>query len=354
MSPELLGLCRLTEGRSRSISAENPTGARGAGGLAIEGFGANAARNLGPGWKVNPAVTIGAGSTFEVADIEGPGAVQQIWMTHSGPARLLIVRIYWDDQDQPSVVCPLGDFFASGWGALAQISSLPVCVNPTNGLNCYWQMPFRRRCRITIENLSDQSATLFYQVNYELTEIPPDLAYFHAQFRRRNPLTYGETYPLLDGVTGPGHYVGTSVAWGAKDRGWWGEGELKFYIDGESAPTICGTGTEDYFGGAWCFFGKHGHTPFTTPYTGMPLAVEPGDGDASQRRFSLYRWHLTDPIRFRAGLRVTMQALGWRGEGGNEYYQPLEDDIATVAYWYQSLPTAAFPPLPDRTGLAID
>ncbi|HZC27168.1 MAG TPA: glycoside hydrolase family 172 protein [Actinopolymorphaceae bacterium] len=345
-------LYRLSDARSRSISAENPTGEPGKGALATEGLGADAARDLGTGWKVSPAVKIAAGTTFEVADIEGPGSIQQIWMTPAAETRALVLRIYWDGQEQPSVEAPLGDFFASGWGPFAQISSLAVCVNPRNGFNCYWQMPFRQRCRITVENLSGKEAVLFYQVNYQLTEVAEDAAYFHAQFRRTNPLSYATDYALLDGVTGQGQYVGTYVAWGVNNSGWWGEGELKWFIDGEDAPTICGTGTEDYFCGAWGFHvdGKYG--TFTTPYAGMPLAIQPDgtDPNATQSRFSLYRWHITDPIRFGSGLRVTMQALGWRGDGR---YLPLQDDIASVAYWYQTLPTAPFPAFPDRDALEI-
>lgn len=345
-------LHRLSNARSRSISAENPTGERGQGALATEGLGANAARDLGPGWKIRPAVSIPAGTTYDLADIEGPGSIQQIWMTATASARLLVLRIYWDDQEQPSVLTPLGDFFATGWGPFEQISSLAVCVNPSNGFNCYWQMPFRRRCRMTIENLADADATLFYQVNYQLSDVPEDAAYFHAQFRRTNPLPYLDVYRILDGVRGPGHYVGTYVAWGVNNSGWWGEGELKFHLDGEESPTICGTGTEDYFCGAWGFHVEGRYQPFSTPYAGMPHVIQPDGGSANQTqtRFGLYRWHITDPIRFETGLDVTMQALGWRSGGR---YLPLQDDIASVAYWYQALPTAPFPDFPDRDALEI-
>jgi Protein of unknown function (DUF2961) len=341
-------LARLSDAHSRSITAENPTGAPGAGGLATDGFGAHAARDLGPGWKISPAVRLPAGALFPLADIAGPGAVRHLWLTSTVDTRLLVLRFYWDDQEQPSVECPLGDFFASGWGRFAQISSLAVCVNPTNGFNCYWPMPFRRRCRITVQNLSDDEASLFYQVDYELGAVPDDEGYFHAQFRRINPLPYGQVYPILDGATGRGQYVGTALAWAANEPGWWGEGEVKFYLDGEDAPTICGTGTEDYFGGAWCFLNEHGYQTFTGPYTGMPLASQPADGVPG--RFSLYRWHLADPIRFTRRLQVTVQALGWRDD---ERYVPLRDDIASVAYWYQTLPTAPFPPLPGRDALRV-
>ncbi len=342
----------LSDAESRSLSAENPTGAAGGGALATEGLGAQNARDLGVGWKVAPAVKIAANSTFEVGDIAGPGSIQQIWMTTTAENRSLILRIYWDGQEHPSVETPLNDFFASGWGRFAQISSLAVCVNPKNGFNSYWQMPFRQHCRITIENLADTECVLFYQVNYQLTEVPADAAYFHAQFRRTNPLPYAEEYTIIDGVSGRGHYVGTAVAWGANSSGWWGEGELKWFLDAEDAPTICGTGTEDYFCGAWGFQNEGKYHTFTTAYAGMPLIITPDgqDPNLTQTRFGLYRWHITDPIRFRSELRVTMQALGWRSGGR---YLPLRDDIATVAYWYQTLPTAPFPEFPDTDALEI-
>jgi hypothetical protein len=344
----------LSRAATRSVSAENPTGDKGRGAMATEGVGAEAAGDLGQGWKVAPAVRIDPGETFELADIDGPGAIQQLWITAEPSWRLLVLRIFWDDQEHPSVEVPLSDFFATAWDTYAPIASLAVCVNPRGGFNAYWQMPFRSRCRITLENLGDHASTVYYQVNYTLTAVPEHAAYFHAQFRRTNPLPYGEVYHLLDGVQGRGHYVGTHVGWGVNNDLWWGEGELKFFLDGDDAfPTICGTGTEDYFGGAWCFEVDGRYEPYTTPYSGMPLVIRPSDAniDVNNTRFGLYRWHVTDPIRFEADLRVTMQALGWRP--GHRRYLPLQDDISSVAYWYQTLPTAPFPPLPGRDHLEV-
>ena len=344
-------LWRLSDAESRSISAENPTGAKGQGGRATEGTGAQAARDLGQGWKVSPCIHLEPGELRTLADIEGPGAIQQIWMTPNGNTRFLILRFYWDDAEQPAVECPLGDFFASGWGEYAHVNSLAVCVNPRNGMNCYWQMPFRKACRITVENIAEEGATLFYQINYTLTDVPEDAAYFHAQFRRSNPLPYGEVYTILDGVEGQGHYVGTYMAWGVNNNGWWGEGEIKFYMDGdEEFPTICGTGTEDYFCGAWGFAAEGGYGVFSTPYVGMPQVIVPDGHGRSQERFGLYRWHVPDPVRFKEDLRVTMQALGWRS---GRRYLPLQDDIASVAYWYQTLPAAPFPELPGKDDLEV-
>ncbi|MBI2302110.1 MAG: DUF2961 domain-containing protein [Armatimonadetes bacterium] len=342
----------LSDAKSRSISAENFAGAKGRGGMATEGTGAGCARELGQGWKISPSVRIDGGQCFEIADIAGPGAIQHIWMTPTGNWRHAILRIYWDGQEQPSVECPVGDFFACGWGEYAQLSSLPVCVNPGSAFNCYWPMPFRRRCRITLTNLAHDAMTLYYQVDYALGEAPTDAAYFHAQFRRSNPLPYKAVYTILDGVRGKGQFVGTYLAWGVNNTGWWGEGEIKFYLDGDEWPSICGTGTEDYFCGSYNFENRNTrqYQEFTTPYAGLPQVIRPDGVYRSQTRFGLYRWHITDPIRFEEDLKVTIQALGWRSGGR---YLPLQDDIASVAYWYQALPTAPFPALPERDGLEI-
>jgi hypothetical protein len=362
-------LPRLSRAKSRSISSENKTGEKGKGGMAEPPEG-HASSDLGQGWKCRPCEHLEAGETLELTAIDGPGALQQIWMTPAANWRFLILRMYWDGQEQPSVEVPVGDFFASAWArkaGFAQLASLAVCCNPGSAFNCYWEMPFRKHCRITMENIGRERATLFYQINYTLTEVPDDAAYFHAQFRRVNPLPFREVHTILDGVGGPGHYVGTYLAWGVNNDGWWGEGEIKFYLDGDGAfPTICGTGTEDYFCGSYNFevgtpaTGALPQAPgavegrryqeFCTPYAGMPQVVRPDGLYRSQQRFSLYRWHIMDPVRFEQDLRVTIQALGWR-DGGR--YLPLRDDIASVAYWYQALPTAPFPPLPQREALEI-
>ena len=349
-------LYRVSNAESRSISPENFTGGKGRGGMSTNGPAKWAARDLGQGWKVSPYANIAAHATFTLADITGPGAITQMWMTPSplDKTRWMILRIYWDDETSPSVECPLGDFFACGWGQYCQINSLPVCVNPGSAFNCYWQMPFHKKCRITLENLDDSGMTIYYQINYTLTTIPADAGYFHAQFRRENPLKTKGLYTILDGVKGPGQYVGTYLAWGTHSRGWWGEGEVKFYLDGDQAfPTICGTGTEDYFCGSYDFDskgpdGQSHYTEFSTPYTGLPQVILPDGHYESQTRFGLYRWHITDPVRFQTDLKVTIQALGW--QSGSRYL-PLQDDIASVAFWYQTEPHQPFPPLPSRDEL---
>ncbi len=346
-------LPRLSHAETRSISPENFTGEKSRGGMATEGTGARAARDLGQTWKISPSVHIEPKETFTLAEIKGPGAIQQIWMTPTGHWRYSILRFYWDGESQPSVEVPVGDFFASGWGKYAQVSSLPVTVNPGSAFNSYWMMPFRSSCKITMENLDEEQMTLYYQINYTLTDVPEDAAYFHAQFRRTNPLPYKSDYTILDGVKGWGHYVGTYMAWGVNNNGWWGEGEIKFFIDGDKEfPTICGTGTEDYFCGSYGF--HHPETrqyqEFTTPFAGMPQVIRPDGNEIAQQRFGLYRWHVMDPVRFESDVRVTIQALGWRS---GRRYLPLQDDIASVAYWYQAEPHAPFPELPDKDYLEV-
>lgn len=346
-------LSRLSRAQTRSISPENFTGEKGKGGMATEGTGAKAARELGQGWKISPSVKIESKSTFTLAEIKGPGAIQQIWMTPTGNWRFSIIRMYWDGETEPSVEVPVGDFFANGWGRYAQLSSLAVCVNPGSAFNCYWEMPFRKSCRITFENFDDNAMVLYYQINYTLTQVSDDAGYFHAQFRRVNPVPSKSNYVILDGVKGWGHYIGTYVAWGVHNDGWWGEGEIKFFIDGdEKFPTICGTGTEDYFCGSYGFENHETkqYQTYTTPYAGLVQVIKPDGTYKTQERFGLYRWHIMDPIRFQKDLRVTIQALGWRSGGR---YLPLQDDIASVAFWYQAEPHAPFPKLPDKDYLEV-
>ncbi|MBM3560485.1 MAG: DUF2961 domain-containing protein, partial [Alphaproteobacteria bacterium] len=343
----LHNLARLSSAQTRSISPENFDGTRGGGARATEGTGAEAARDLGKGWKVSPSVRIKPGATFTLADITGSGAIQQIWITtHYHNWRRLVLRFYWDGDDRPAVETPLGDFFCNGWGQFSQVTSLPIAVNPNGGMNCFWEMPFRKRARITIEHVwkegnfpigdlprpatPTEDATVYYQINYALTDVPDDLAYFHAQWRRSNPLPYKTDHTIVEGLHGSGHYVGTYLAWGVNNNGWWGEGEIKFFMDGDTEfPTICGTGTEDYFGGAWNFdLPGQGYTYFSTPFLGLNQIVKVDGQYRSQQRFGMYRWHVMDPVRFQSDLRVTIQALGWRS---GRRYLPLQDDIASTA-----------------------
>lgn len=344
----------LSDAETRSISPENFTGEKGKGGMATleEGSAANAARDLGQGWKVNPFVVIKPGETFTMATIDGPGAIQHIWMTPTGNRRFSILRIYWDDEEEPSVEVPVGDFFANGWGGYAHVNSLPVTVNPGSAYNCYWTMPFRKKCRITMTNIDEKSMRLYYQIDYALTEISKNAAYLHAQFRRVNPLPYKEVYTIIEDVKGKGHYVGTYLCWGVNNNGWWGEGEIKFFLDGDKKfPTICGTGTEDYFCGSYNFDVEGQYKEYSTAYAGLPQIIRPDGSYQAQQRFGLYRWHITDPIRFKKDLKVTIQALGWRSGGR---YLPLMDDISSVAFWYQTEPHTAFPKLPKKDELEVN
>ena len=342
----------LSHAQTRSISPENFSGEKGRGGMATEGTGANCARDLGRGWKVSPSVRVPPHSTLTLAQIEGSGAIQQMWMTVTGHWRFSILRIYWDGEETPSVEVPVGDFFANGWCKAALVNSLAVAVNPGSGFNSYWEMPFRKSCHMTLENISDEQITIYYQINYMLTKVPDDVAYFHAQFRRVNPLPYKEVYTIVDGIRGWGHYVGTYLAWGVNNNGWWGEGEIKFYMDGDTDfATIVGTGTEDYFCGSYDFeYPKGVYREFSGAYTGLPQVIQPDGLYVSQMRFGMYRWHIMDPVRFESDLRVTIQALGWRSGGR---YLPLQDDIASVAYWYQREPHAPFPALPGKDELEV-
>ena len=343
LQPGLGSLPLLGRGRTRSISAENPTGEKARGGMAIPqpsepkpAASARAADDLGQGWKVRPFIRVNARETAVLMDVTGPGIIQHIWLVE-GLNRGLVIRFYWDDEATPSVEAPVPDFFAVGHGRFAPVNSLPVVVNPANAMNCFWPMPFRKRARITLSNGTNEDVALVaYQITYVETEVPAAAGTFHAQYRRastadRNP------YVILDGVQGQGRYVGTFLAWTQMEKGWFGEGEIKFHLDGDDAfPTICGTGTEDYFLGSYGF-----PKPFTTAYSGTVLPAS--DGAEPPTFWSLYRWHIQDPINFEKDLRVTIQALGWGADGK---YKKLSDDIASVAYWYQAEPHAPFPSLP--------
>ncbi len=345
-------LSRLSNAKTRSISPENFTGEKGKGATAVPGLpttrninnASGAARDLGEGWKVNPYIIIESGETFTIAEMDGPGAIQHIWMTPTGVWRWSIIRIYWDDETSPSVECPLADFFCMGWNQYSPLVSMPVCVNPGSAFNCYWSMPFRKHCRITIENINPKdSMILYYQVNYTLTEVPEDAGYFHAQFRRTR---YNEIsdFTVVDGIKGKGQFVGVYLAWGLHNNGWWGEGEMKFFIDGDQKyPTICTTGLEDYFCGSYNFDRDGKFTEFCTPYAGLPQVIRPDGTYNSQERFGLYRWHIMDPVRFDKDFKATIQDLGWRFDGR---YLAQHSDISATTFWYQSEPHGKFPVFP--------
>ena len=349
----MLELSKMSHFESRSVCPENFTGEKGKAAMATEGTGADRAAGLGQGWKISPSVVVQPGEVFTMADITGPGIIRHIWITDSCPKnRTLILRMYWDGSDTPSVEVPLGDFFACAeYQNYAQVTSLPVCVNPKRAFNCYWDMPFYQNARITIENIYHEKITIYYQIDYHAGEIPEKRGYFHAQFRRENPLKEKGIYTILDNVQGNGQYVGTYLFWGVNNNGWWGEGEIKFYLDGDTEfPTICGTGTEDYFCGSWNFDIGGKYQEFCTPYSGVPKIIRPDGLYSANQRFSMYRWHITDPIYFKEDLKVTIQALGWRSP---HRYLQLRDDISSVAFWYQDSICKNFPQLPTFEDLEI-
>lgn len=345
---------------SRSISPENPTGAPGNGG--------QESSKLGPGRKGRPKISLEQGETVTLAEIEGPGVIRHIWCTTmestkgaDGVLRNLILRVYWDDEEAPSIEVPIGDFFCCGFGTFCRVDSLMVTVAPMGGMNCYWPMPFIKRARITLENdHDDRIERFYYSIDYTIEEsLPINTAYFHAQWRRKVVCPPALDYVIVDSVRGKGHFVGMYLAWASLGRYWWGEGEVKMFLDDdEKFPTICGTGTEDYFGGAWCYWEPYsdGNSPehrigtYSTPFLGYPYHST--NVSNSIRNYSketvpshgLYRWHLLDPVYFKEQLRITVQQIGYNDRQLFE----RSDDISSVAYWYQREPHVSFPSFPIR------
>lgn len=340
--------------KSRAATAENKKAEVGAGGQS------------GNGRKGSPCISpLKKGTTYTLLDTKGPGMVRHFWCTlppgNIDHMRNTIIRMYWDGQEQPSVEVPLGDFFGIAHGRQRNMISDSVGMQEGKGLNCWIPMPFKESALITIENDSDSDVDLyFYQIDFTLgDDINEDTGYFHAQFRRSNPCPMGEDFVIVDGIKGRGVYLGTIL--GVRSlyqEAWWGEGELKFYIDGDKDyPTICGTGIEDYMGSAW------GLEEITTPYQGAPLV------DNENGLYSIYRFHSKDPIYFQDDLKLTVQQIAYGsrgkaekhfGEAFNGYraagppsdndfcYFDLSDDYCSTAYWYQTLPTTPFPAFPNR------
>ena len=372
MTRQWTDIAALRNSKSRSISAENPRGEKSGGARAKPGDDQHcspASSEMGQGWKVRPCLKdIKPGEAVVIAEVQGPGVIQHIWCTvfsglDKAYYRHVALRVYYDDQcdsNTPSVNVPIGDFFANGLNGAALIDSAMIAVNPKGGMNSYWPMPFRKRIRIEVQNDGPRTIPeFFYQITYALEDVPADTGYLHVSWRRAMTTRDTPELVIADSIKGRGHFAGTYLVWNQLSNHWWGEGEVKFFIDGDKpdAPTICGTGTEDYFGGAWGFVMEHDKDlrphPYSTLYLGYPQAVYGHDTKKGPMipSHTLYRWHIMDPVCFAQDLRVTVQALGWWVD--TTKYQALTDDIAATAYWYQALPTAPgsvpdLPPLNDR------
>ena len=306
------------------------------------------------------AVDINPGETVTVLDTAGPGVISHLWFTISSidPHHLKtqVLRAYWDGEETPSVEAPIGDFFGLGLGEYFLYQSALLTVAPVKALNAYFPMPFRKSARITVTNEGDvRTANLYYNIDfYTVASLPEDLGYFHAQYRQQTPthgvtndwVRNGEPHVLdiknLDGAgnyvfmeaTGRGHLIGVTQAVLQNQDGWMGEGDEMIFIDGRKLPSINGTGTEDYYNGAWDFGGRNGAVPFSYPYNGAPYIV---DAETTGGRICLYRWHVDNPVRFQKSLRMTIE----HGHGNSR-----SDSYYTVAFWYQTEPHSAFPALP--------
>lgn len=279
-------------------------------------------------WPLQP------GETRTMADIEGAGAITHIWITIASKdekhLKHMVLRMYWDGEQHPSVEAPIGDFFGLGHGRYYHYSCLPIQIGTQRGLNCYWRMPFSDGARVTVTNEGPvKGEAFYYYVDYEkYASLPADLGRFHAQYRQEFPCTPGENYVFVE-AKGRGHFVGVNLSIHNRAAGWWGEGDDMFYIDGDEQPTLHGTGSEDYFCGAWAYGAE-----FSNPYFGAPLI----DGHHTQNAlWNVYRYHLEDVIPFNTSIRATME----HGHDNDRF-----DDWSSVAYWYQGEPHVPFPPLP--------
>lgn len=319
-----LGLALIRDGRSRAMSSHAKSDSS----------------NLDRIRYIKP------GETVEIANLKGPAIINHIWLTFNearpnwlepngsaNPAEI-VIRMYWDGATEPAVEAPLGDFFAAGFGLRTEIISIPVTVESGDGYNCFWTMPFRKSARITVTNEGDKSVrSFYYQIDYtEVPSLPQNTAYFCAQYRNEFPEKTGGDYLILD-TEGKGQYVGTVMSVRSRSPYWFGEGDAKFYVDGEESPSIWGTGTEDYFLCAW------GLNECITPYFGCTYKSMDTEEDLGVR-FTLYRWHINDPVHFSKSLKFKIEHKGWisadeSSTGKVDGHVEREDDMATVAFWYQ-------------------
>ncbi|MGD0694842.1 MAG: glycoside hydrolase family 172 protein [Terriglobia bacterium] len=288
---------------------------------------------------------IASGQTFTLLDEAGPGVITHVWITIASDEhyhlKKLVLRMYWDGESTPSVEAPIGDFFGLGLGDYFLYQSIPLAVGSDKALNCFFPMPFQRHARITVTNEGQRKVDAFY-FNIDFRAYPKPLSkeslYFHAQYRQGAPnkaihgnglnLTGEDNYVWME-AAGRGHFAGVTMSVLENADGWWGEGDDMFFVDGEKLPSINGTGSEDYFLGAWDFGGK----PFAYGLFGAPQV----GAERAGARWSVYRFHLDSPIPFTKSLRATIEH-GHANDRADNYY--------SVAYWYQTEPHAAFPPLP--------
>ncbi|MGD9109754.1 MAG: DUF2961 domain-containing protein, partial [Phycisphaerales bacterium] len=311
---------------SRSISFENPTGEKGRGGIAPS--------KLGIGRKGSPLREIRPGRTVTLCDIKGPGVVRRIWMTvKSTPENLLgfVIRGYWDNQAHPSIEAPIGSFFGCSHGISAAYQSAVHSVNSNAGLSIYLPMPFTERAKFTITNEGPGGADhVYYTIDYTRGDsLPGDFGRLHVMYRRENPTTRKKDFEILPLRKGAGRYIGCVLGARILEPDWWGEGEVKIYLDGDKYfPTICGTGTEDYIGQSW------GLQDATYLYGGTPLRRD--------KLFSMYRWHMKDPVYWKEDIRVTIQQIGASGERG---YFERSDDFSVATFWYEPIPSEPLPEL---------
>ncbi|NLE36820.1 MAG: DUF2961 domain-containing protein [Pirellulaceae bacterium] len=316
---------------SRSISFENPTGAPGEGGKAANS-------KLGVGRKGAPARSIKPGETVQLCDVEGSGTIRHIWMTCRGDGvyRQMVVRGYWEGQEHPSIECPLGDFFGFAHSEVKAYQSAVHSLGPKAGMNIWLPMPFNKRARFTITNEGDQPTVLYYQIDYTLDPpFPTETGRLHVCFRRENPTTLKKDFVLLPQRNQRGRFIGSLMGIRSEKSFWWGEGEVKAYLDGDTEfPTICGTGAEDYVGLSW------GIQEAQFLYNGCVLNRKDANGHAF---VTMYRWHLPDPIVWRESARITIQQLSYkRGVGLAE----TQDDWSCATFWYEPVPSAPLPPMP--------
>jgi len=288
---------------------------------------------------------IAPGATLTIAELEGPGRINHLWNTvaasERGYSRLLVIRMYWDGEEQPSVEAPLGDFFVIGNGIDRPFESLPVMVSSDGrARNCYWPMPFQKSARITVTNEGEGPVhSFYYYVDWQkLPSLPEDTPYFHASYRQEYPTVAGRNYRIAD-IEGKGHYVGTVQSVRIRTASWYGEGDDFFFIDGEQTPSLRGTGSEDYFCDAW------GFRQFDGPFYGVPV----WEGYDPLCRHTAYRWHITDPVIFEKSLRVEIEHKGAVVDEKGALVSGFEertDDMASMAFWYQTEPHKAYDPLP--------